>query len=99
MSSRQPSQNRSECDYYHIWSMYLVRSSIEIEALKAEFSEAMEQSKWMKEKLIEMDSQMLEARDTIKAADRILHMKQTSTRSEVFRLKGNHCHFCHFLAS
>ncbi len=79
--------------------MYSTRSSIEIEALKAEFSEAVEQSKWMDEKLNEMDSQILKARNTIKAADRILHMKQTSTRSEVFRLKGNYCHFCHFLAS
>lgn len=37
----------------------------------------------------EIEVQKREAKNTINTAERVLRMKQTSTRSEVFRLKGN----------
>jgi len=62
--------------------------SIEIEALKAELSEAIDQSKWVQEKLHEIETQKSDAQNIIRTAERVLQMKTTSTRSEVFRLKG-----------
>jgi kinetochore protein Spc7/SPC105 len=70
--------------------------SIEIEALKAEHSEAIDQSKWVQEKLHEIEAQKSEAQNTIRTAERVLQMKTTSTRSEVFRLKGIYFLFSSF---
>lgn len=64
--------------------------SIEIEALKAELSEGTDQVRWLQERMNEIEVQKREAKNTINTAERVLRMKQTSTRSEVFRLKGNY---------
>ena len=66
----------------------LTSYSIEIEALKAELSEGTDQVRWLQERMDEIEVQKREAKNTINTAERVLHMKQTSTRSEVFRLKG-----------
>jgi kinetochore protein Spc7/SPC105 len=66
--------------------------SIEIEALKAELSEAIDQTKWVQDKLNEIEAQKSQAQNTIRTAERVLQMKTTSTRSEVFRLKGMFLH-------
>lgn len=71
------------------WDLFNIGNiSIEIEALKAELLEAIDQSKWVQEKLHEIEAQKSEAQNTIRTAERVLQMKTTSTRSEVFRLKG-----------
>ena len=66
----------------------LTSYSIEIEALKAELSEGTDQVRWLQERMDEIEVQKREAKNTINTAERVLRMKQTSTRSEVFRLKG-----------
>lgn len=65
-------------------------SSIEIEALKAELSEGKDQLRWLQERAEELDAQKREAKNTIATAERILYRKKNSTRSEVFRLKGEY---------
>lgn len=65
-------------------------SSIEIEALKAELTEGKDQLRWLQERAQELDAQKREAKNTIATAERILHRKKNSTRSEVFRLKGEY---------
>lgn len=67
--------------------------SIEVEALKAELTEGNDQLKWLQERLEEIETQKQEAKNTIATAERILRMKQTSTRTEVFRLKGTNSPF------
>jgi len=56
--------------------------------LKAELSEGTDQLRWLQERHEELETQKREVKITITNAERILRMKQTSTRSEVFRLKG-----------
>ncbi|KAF9535483.1 Spc7 kinetochore protein-domain-containing protein [Crepidotus variabilis] len=79
----------SDQDYLNDLKASIAEQNIEIEALKAELSEANEQSSWIQDKLTEVDTQKREAQNTINTAERVLRMKQTSTRSEVFRLKGD----------
>jgi kinetochore protein Spc7/SPC105 len=58
--------------------------------LKAELSEGSDQVRWLQERMDEIEVQKREAKNTINTAERVLRMKETSTRSEVFRLKGDH---------
>lgn len=76
--------------YFQLINNYFC--SIEIEALKAELAEGTEQVRWLKERSDEIEFQKREASNTITTAERVLRMKQTSTRSEVFRLKGKAAH-------
>lgn len=69
-------------------------SSIEIEALKAELSEGKDQLRRLQERAQELDAQKREAKNAIATAERILHRKKNSTRSEVFRLKGKCYQIC-----
>lgn len=62
--------------------------SIEIEALKAELSEGKDQLRWLQERANELDTQKREAKNSIAIAEQILYRKKSSTRSEIFRLKG-----------
>ena len=62
--------------------------SIAIQELKDEHAECTDQLRWLQERMDEIEVQRREAKNTITTAQRILHMKQTSTRAEVFRLKG-----------
>ena len=64
--------------------------SIEIEALKAELSEGKDQLRWLQERAEELDGQKREAKNSIAIAEQILHRKKNSTRSEIFRLKGEY---------
>lgn len=64
--------------------------SIEIEALKAELSEGKDQLRWLQERAEELDTQKREAKNSIAIAEQILHRKKNSTRSEIFRLKGEY---------
>ncbi|KAF8905455.1 Spc7 kinetochore protein-domain-containing protein [Gymnopilus junonius] len=75
-------------DYLNELKATIAEQNIEIEALKAELTEGTDQVRWLQERTEEIDVQRREAKNTITTAQRILHMKQTSTRSEVFRLKG-----------
>lgn len=78
--------------FIQAWSLFITDLiySIEIEALKAELSEGTDQVRWLQERMDEIEVQKREAKNTINTVERVLRMKQTSTRSEVFRLKGNH---------
>jgi hypothetical protein len=50
-----------------VWKFFTIDDiSIEIEALKAELSEAIDQSKWVQDKLHEIDAQKSEAQNTIR---------------------------------
>ncbi|PPQ73088.1 hypothetical protein CVT26_014738 [Gymnopilus dilepis] len=62
--------------------------NIAIQELKDEHAECTDQLRWLQERMDEIEVQRREAKNTITTAQRILHMKQTSTRAEVFRLKG-----------
>jgi kinetochore protein Spc7/SPC105 len=64
--------------------------SIEIEALKAELSEGKDQLRWLQERAEELEAQKREAKNAIAIAEQILHRKKNSTRSEIFRLKGEY---------
>ena len=64
--------------------------SIEIEALKAELSEGKDQLRWLQERAQELDAEKREAKNTISIAEQTLHRKKNSTRSEIFRLKGEY---------
>lgn len=72
-----------------LYKLFTIHVSIEIEALKAELAEALDHSHWVQEKLQEAETQKTEAQATKRTAERVLQMKKTSIRSEVFRLKGN----------
>ncbi|KDR84860.1 hypothetical protein GALMADRAFT_233294 [Galerina marginata CBS 339.88] len=78
----------SDQDYLNELKATIAEQNIEIEALKAELAEGNDQLRWLQERSSEIETQKREARNTIATAQRILHMKQTSTRSEVFRLKS-----------
>ena len=64
--------------------------SIEIEALKAELSEGKDQLRWLQERAEELDAQKRKAKNSIAFVEQILHRKKNSTRSEIFRLKGEY---------
>ena len=74
--------------FYLIQKLYLF--SIEIEALKAELSEGKDQLRWLQERAEELEAQKREAKNAIAIAEQILHRKKNSTRSEIFRLKGEY---------
>ncbi|KAJ3513056.1 hypothetical protein NLJ89_g3160 [Agrocybe chaxingu] len=78
----------SDQDYLNELKATIAEQNIEVEALKAELAEGSDQVRWLQEHIDEIEAQKREAKNTISTAARILHMKQTSTRSEVFRLKG-----------
>ncbi|KAF9568515.1 hypothetical protein CPC08DRAFT_625217 [Agrocybe pediades] len=75
-------------DYLNELKGTIAEQNIEIEALKAELAEGTEQVRSLEERLEEIEMQKREAKNTITNAERILHLKQTSTRLEVFRLKA-----------
>ncbi|KAH9487055.1 Kinetochore protein spc7 [Psilocybe cubensis] len=75
-------------DYLNELKATIAEQNIEIESLKAELAEGNDQVRWLQERLEEIDTQTQEAKQTISTAERVLRMKQTSTRAEVFRLKG-----------
>ena len=74
-------------DYLNELKATIAEQNIEIEALKAELVEGSDQIRWLQERAKELDFQGREAKNTITTAERALRLKQTSTRSEVFRLK------------
>lgn len=76
-----------DADYLNELKATIAEQNIEIEALKAELAEGTDQVRWLQERALELDSQMRQAKNTITTAERVLRLKQTSTRSEVFRLK------------
>lgn len=64
--------------------------SIEIEALKAELSEGKDQLRWLQERAEELDAQKREAKNSIAFVEQTHHRKKNSTRSDIFRLKGEY---------
>ena len=62
--------------------------SNEIEAFRADVSEAKAKLERLHEKLAEIDSQREEATSAIDKAKHIAHIQKESTSVEVFRLKG-----------
>ncbi len=74
-------------DYLNELKATIAEQNIEIEALKAELVEGSDQIRWLQERAKELDFQGREAKNTITSAERVLRLKQTSTRSEVFRLR------------
>lgn len=61
---------------------------MEIQAFKANVSEAEAKLKRLNEKLIEIDAQKLENTIAISQAEHMIHIRTESTSSEVLRLKG-----------
>jgi hypothetical protein len=88
-NSRPQLQNRSTLVLVLLFTL-LTYSSIEIEALKAELSEGKDQLRWLQERAQELDAEKREAKNTIAIAEQTLHRKKNSTRSEIFRLKGEY---------
>ncbi|CAA7258736.1 unnamed protein product [Cyclocybe aegerita] len=78
----------SDQDYLNELKATIAEQNIEVEALKAEIAEGSDQVRWLQERVDEIEAQKREAKNTISTAARVLRMKQTSTRSEVFRLRG-----------
>ena len=56
--------------------------------MKAEVAESNDQLKWLEERLQETDAQKREIQGSIAKAERILQIQKSSTRAEVFQLKG-----------
>ncbi|PPQ62802.1 hypothetical protein CVT24_000496 [Panaeolus cyanescens] len=75
-------------EYLNDLKATIAEQNIEVEALKAELKDGKDQLRWLQEKAEEIGAQKREARSTIEAAQKLIQMKQTSTRAEVFRLKG-----------
>lgn len=93
----QGHSRRTEVCWFRSWYLFyclIFVTSIEIEALKAELSEGKDQLRWLQERIQELDAQKREAKNTITTAERVLHRKKNSTRSEVFRLKGEYYWIC-----
>ena len=90
-SSKPQFQNRSTLIPVTLFTYSkLCLFSIEIEALKAELSEGKDQLRWLQDRAEELDAQKREAKNSIAIAEQILHRKKNSTRSEIFRLKGEY---------
>jgi hypothetical protein len=64
-------------------------SSIEVEALRAELSEHTGQLNYLQGRLQELAIGKKEATDAVIKARHVLQMKESSTRTEVFRLRGS----------
>ena len=62
--------------------------SIEIEALQAEIAEGNSRLQRLQERDEDIEAQKKEASEAIANAQRLLHVQKSSTRAEVFRLKG-----------
>lgn len=61
--------------------------SIEVEALKAEVAEHVDQMKYFEDRKAENDAQKREIQGSIAKAERVLQIQKSSTRAEVFQLK------------
>lgn len=66
----------------------LVVTSLEVEALRAEVAERKSQIEILRERLEEAEVHKQEAHKATAEANRIVHIQKSSTRAEVFRLKG-----------
>lgn len=69
--------------------------SVEVETLRAEVSERNGQLQWLQERLDEIESEKKEINAAIAKANRVLHIRESSTRSEVLRLKSVSSSFDH----
>ena len=71
-----------------MWKVLRVCHSNEIEAFRADVSEAKAKLERLDEKLAEIESQKGEVNTAITQARHIAHIQKESTSVEVFRLKG-----------
>ena len=63
-------------------------SSTELEAFRADVSEAKAKLDRLEEKLAETEAQKEEANNAISQAQHVIHVQKESTSAEVFRLRG-----------
>ncbi|THU91653.1 hypothetical protein K435DRAFT_727026 [Dendrothele bispora CBS 962.96] len=78
-----------ECDqdYLNDLKSSIADQNIELDALKNETKENLDQLDWLKERLADIEAQKREATVAITEANRLLDLQQNGTRSEVFKLK------------
>ncbi|OJT06038.1 Kinetochore protein spc7 [Trametes pubescens] len=77
----------SDKDFLNELKATIAEQSTEIEAFKADVSEAKAKLDRLGEKLVEIDAQKAEATSAIAEAKHIIHIQKESTSVEVFRLK------------
>ena len=63
-------------------------SSAELDTFDADVKEAKTKLDRLHEKLSEVESQKKEVTAVVQDAERRIHMQKTSTRAEIFKLKG-----------
>ncbi|EIW64941.1 uncharacterized protein TRAVEDRAFT_68623 [Trametes versicolor FP-101664 SS1] len=77
----------SDKDFLNELKATIAEQSTEIEAFRADVSEAKAKLDRLDEKLVEIDAQKAEATSAIAEAKHIIHIQKESTSVEVFRLK------------
>ncbi|RDX56232.1 hypothetical protein OH76DRAFT_1427885 [Lentinus brumalis] len=78
----------SDKDYLNELKATIAEQSTEIEAFRADVSEAKAKLERLEEKLAEIESQKEDATTAISQARHIVHIQKESTSAEVFRLKA-----------
>lgn len=84
--------------YYTVPSIFTDSEfSFEVEALRAELSEQTEQLNYLRGRLQEIAISKQEEANAYAKAQHFLEMKENSTRTEVFRLRGSY-YYCTVIA-
>ncbi|KAF5375271.1 hypothetical protein D9758_000082 [Tetrapyrgos nigripes] len=78
-----------ECDQNYLTELKnsITDQNHEIDALRNEEKEGLDQLVWLKERLADIEAHKREATTAINEASRLLDLQKNGTRSEVFRLK------------
>lgn len=66
---------------------------MEVDALRAELSENKQQLARLQERYAETQKEQRESESAISTAKRLLHVQESSTLSEIMRLKGTYSSF------
>lgn len=66
---------------------------MEVDALRVELSENKHQLARLQERYAETEKEQRESESAISTAKRLLHVKESSTLSEIMRLKGTYSPF------